>query len=262
MKALPLIVHAALRSHLAPRLATDAVLDLRGTTVLATGKASWAADKAKIVESVTRVATSKLAKDADLGDLISLLDQLDDVVDEIEEDAPEETDESDDIKPAAEDEDDEDKKKDEDDDDKKKKNPFGKDKKGAKDKEPALTPKQAKDAQMAQDAANARNVKIATDAAVAATTKRLNEVREAERFVAPWVGEVAAMDSAHDVYRFALDGLKVDVMGVTDTNALKLVLSAQPKPGDVPTARPARQAADSGARADMLKRFPGAGLLK
>lgn len=56
-------------------------------------------------------------------------------------------------------------------------------------------------------------------------------IRTAEREVEPFIGEVAAMDSAAAVYKLALDHLKVDLTGVPET-AYGAVLRTQPKPND------------------------------
>ena len=46
------------------------------------------------------------------------------------------------------------------------------------------------------------------------TIERMRAIRQAEREVAPILGEVAAMDSAEAVYKMALDALSVDLTGV------------------------------------------------
>jgi len=101
----------------------------------------------------------------------------------------------------------------------------------------------------------------AIKAATEATEKRVREtqksIHEAVAFVKPWVGEVSslAFDSAEAVYQGALSALGVKTEGVTDPAALKLVVSAQPKPG----AR--RQGAepialDAAAATSFAERFP------
>ena len=72
----------------------------------------------------------------------------------------------------------------------------------------------------------------AISTALAAERARAQAVRDAERDVRPWVGDMAlAFDSAAEVYTAALKGLGVDTRGITDARALKLVLDAQPKAG-------------------------------
>lgn len=91
----------------------------------------------------------------------------------------------------------------------------------------------------------------------AAVVSRMIAIREAEKAVRPWVGELAiAMDSADAVYRYALDTLGVDVEGI-HVSALPKILTMQPKPGDAPPRAP-RMAQDSKAIAGYYDRYPGA----
>ena len=70
-----------------------------------------------------------------------------------------------------------------------------------------------------------------------ATIAKLTAIRDAERDVRPWVGDIAIpQSSAEDVFRLALDTLKIDVKGV-HPDALRPILMAQPKPGDEPVRR-------------------------
>ena len=80
--------------------------------------------------------------------------------------------------------------------------------------------------------------KPAMDAAIAAAVKdaerkaieRARAVREAEKAVRPYVGDIAiACDSAEDVYRTALKSMGIDVKDV-HPSALRHVLDAQPRP--------------------------------
>jgi hypothetical protein len=82
-------------------------------------------------------------------------------------------------------------------------------------------------------------------------------VRDAEREVFPYVGEVVAMDSAADVYGFALETMNVDLAGVPKS-AYRAVLKALPVPG---SDRP-RIAQDAAPAADFGARFPTAHALK
>ena len=95
------------------------------------------------------------------------------------------------------------------------------------------------------------DVKAAMDAAVAGVRKTLLEAQQACHDVRPTVGDVMGMDSAADVYGFALDHLKVDRVGVTDATALRALYRAatraQPDPGQ-------RMAQDS---VSALQKFPG-----
>ena len=108
-------------------------------------------------------------------------------------------------------------------------------------------------------AATDRAVKIATDRAVQEavkiTTQRLNERGEAERFVRPWVGDVLGMDSAEDVYRFALEKMCQSIKGI-HPSAYRSILSLVPKPGDAPKA--ARVAMDGQQAKSFFERYPRA----
>jgi len=70
----------------------------------------------------------------------------------------------------------------------------------------------------------------AMKAAEVATIKRMNAVRDAERAVKPYVGElVMSFDSAAGVYRHALTALGVEITGV-HSSALPAILTMVPKP--------------------------------
>ena len=121
----------------------------------------------------------------------------------------------------------------------------------ATDKEPVVT-KAAMDAALA---------KTRTDAAADAMANA-RSIRDAERFVSPWVGDLAiAMDSAEAVHRAALDVLKVKHDG-KHPDALATMIEAQPKPGErnKPT-RLAQDAAVPGVKYDAVT-FPNSGRLK
>ena len=84
--------------------------------------------------------------------------------------------------------------------------------------------------------------------------RELREAEDARREVRPVVGDVLSMDSAAEIYGFALDHLKVDRVGVDAPTALRAlfkVASAQANPAPAP-----RIALD--AAAATLKQFPGA----
>jgi len=102
-----------------------------------------------------------------------------------------------------------------------------------------------------------RAIKLAQDRAV----QNQRSIREAERFVRPWVGDMA-MDARGpaDIYRAALRalGVKADKM---HPDALRPVLEAQPKP----SARVARErqiqiASDANVKVEgsFADRFPDA----
>lgn len=90
----------------------------------------------------------------------------------------------------------------------------------------------------------------------------LSAIRQAERDVAPHVGEITvAMDSAADVYRFALDAAKVDLTGV-HPSAFRAMVGMLPDPNATAPAREPRIAQDAAARDDFAARFPTAARLK
>jgi hypothetical protein len=106
-------------------------------------------------------------------------------------------------------------------------------------------------------------IKLATDEAVQravkATRQEMRSLAEAERFVRPWVGEVMAMDSAEDVFAFALDKLGVQTKGV-HPSAYRAMLTLVRKPGE----GQARMAQDGALRPDkgFAERFPNAGRVR
>lgn len=105
----------------------------------------------------------------------------------------------------------------------------------------------------AMDAAIAKAREGGATAAVA----RMNAIRQAERDVHPFVGEVAAMDSAEAVYKFALDAQGVDTTNM-DPVAFRHVLAALPKPGTAPAKVPTLAADAAGLVDDFKTRFPTA----
>jgi hypothetical protein len=105
----------------------------------------------------------------------------------------------------------------------------------------------------AMDAAVAQSRKDA----VAEATKNFQAIREAERAIRPYVGEVTkAFDSAGDVFKHALEALKVDIKGV-DASAYPAMLRLIPIPG---SKQPAKidLGMDASSTDDFNKRFPGA----
>lgn len=107
-------------------------------------------------------------------------------------------------------------------------------------------------------------VKLAEDSAVKRVSDNLNGIAEATAFVRPWVGELAlACDSAVAVYHAALKAIPgviaADVKDITDPNALRAVIKAQPLPGVRRSGEPVI-AADAAAAAakSYAERFPGA----
>jgi hypothetical protein len=87
------------------------------------------------------------------------------------------------------------------------------------------------------------------------------QVREAERFVRPWVGELA-MDAAHpdEVFRAALKAIGVAGADKMHRDALRPVLSAQPRPGSAVQGNGGRRvmATDAKPEGSFHDRFPDA----
>lgn len=98
--------------------------------------------------------------------------------------------------------------------------------KRARDADPEMKPEVTK---AAMDQAIAIATKTATDNAI----KTQNAIRDAEKAVRPYVGELAlAFDSADAVYRTALKMVGVEgVEGIKELAALQAILKAQPLPG-------------------------------
>lgn len=234
----------ALSLYLKPKLAQDAKIDLAPVLSKVTA-ANFATSKPAILTGLKKAAEGKLAKDSSIEDAAEVIEALADILPEEESDLAADEDETDDEdakKKVAEDEDDD----------------------GEDNKKPA----QAQDrlptdmvTKTAMDAAIAAAVKSATKSATAAAIKTQQEIREAERAVRSYVGDLAmAHDSADAVYRTALTSLGVDVDGI-HPSAFPAILKLQPKPGDTAPARKpiAQDAATSKAFED---RFPHANRLK
>jgi hypothetical protein len=101
-------------------------------------------------------------------------------------------------------------------------------------------------------------IRLAQDRAI----RNQRAIRDAERFVRPWVGDLA-MDAAGpaDIYRTALKALNVRGADTMHADALRPVLEAQPKPSRSAgrAARAPALAADAKpAGGSFLERFPEA----
>ncbi|TXH35295.1 MAG: DUF2213 domain-containing protein [Rhodospirillaceae bacterium] len=265
------LAHGALLTLLAPKLAQDAKIDLTPALAKVTGE-NFKDKKADIATAVKDVVKGKLAQDANLDDLTGLLDALEAV------ETPEAADADPDLLPGGNPDDDttmdsdlparlkeflkgkisdEDLAKidalcgapaaaDEDDDPDKKvpANPAQDEDEDEEKKDMVTKP--------AMDAAIAAAVKTATEKA----TQTQREIRDAERAVHPYVGNLAmAHDSAEGVYRTALKMLGVEVKDV-HASALPTILKLQPVPGSTP--KKATVAMDAAGAAEYAKEFPQA----
>ncbi|WP_174958557.1 DUF2213 domain-containing protein [Burkholderia aenigmatica] len=265
----------ALLAVLKPKLAADAALDL-DAVLAGVKRKNWLTKKPGIVAAIK----PHLAKDADLADVVELLDKLDG-------ENPDNDDVAlDDVDPKCEEIlamlrgkiSDEDLAQvqaklsapgaapaavDTPEDPEKPENPAAMDTPdqtpGAANANPAGEKKD-----MISKTAMDKAIKLAVDAARRDTAKevesstiaRIRGIQDAEEAVKPYVGKLAiAMDSAEEVYKAALELMKVDVKDV-HPSAYRAVLMAQPKPGDAPKHRIAQ---DSAADVNVvLEAFPGA----
>jgi uncharacterized protein len=193
-----LLASGAIRAYLAPKLAADAKIDVAPLVAGVTAK-NWAVQKPKLKTALDKALAGKLAQDADISGLALALDAVDDEGDEIAEDEEEEEDKE---KKVAEDEDE-------------------------SKPEPGVS-------KAAMDAAISTAVTKAAREAETATVARMLAIRETEKAVRPYVGQIeVAMDSAAAVYKLALDHLNVDVAGVPES-AYGAVLKAIPAPNAAP----------------------------
>jgi uncharacterized protein len=269
------LAKGALSVYLAPKLAQDAKLNFGAILSDVTAK-NFNALKPKLAERITAATKDKMAQDATLDDLTALLDTLERTPDGGPDDVTNMT--------VGDDEVDADMGED---DDNEAVKAFLKDKLSPEDHAKMCemmggTPAMAGDdppplpgkpevgggkdkkkeeplTKQAMDAAIASNVEAATKAAVAVTMARLGAVRDAERDVRPFIGDIAmAHDSAEAVYRSALDMVGVAHKDIKEVAALKAVLHAQPKPG---TRQPAPMATDAASAGKYATRFPNASRL-
>lgn len=224
-------VKAALGAYLRPLIAQDAAIGDLGALVRGVTAATFAQDQARIVKDVT--AKFSAADPETLAKVIKLAADA------------EPDDEKDDKKKPAEDEDEQ--REDESDEDYKKRMDA---KKQAADAE---EDDKKEKSTAAMDAA----IKTAVIAAEKATIQRMNAIRQAEKEVQPFIGEVVAQDSAEAVYKLALDHAKVDLTGV-HPSAYGAMVRMLAKPGDVKQPRVAMDAASAD---DFAKRYPTAGKL-
>ena len=115
--------------------------------------------------------------------------------------------------------------------------------------------------EQAEELQNGKAEKPAMDAALIAAKAekqamaKFNAIRKAERAVAPIVGEVAAMDSAEAVYRFAMDSVGINYKGVHPSAYHALIEMHQKAQKAV---QPVRVAMDAAATDALSKIMPNA----
>jgi 8-oxo-dGTP pyrophosphatase MutT (NUDIX family) len=268
------VAMGALMIALKPKLAQDAKIDLAPLFKGVTAK-NFKEKKIAIVEGVTTLTAGKLAQDASINDVAALLDSLEGVepAEAADNDAtgalpvvgkgPTETT----MDAGAEgvrqfltgrlsDEDiakvcsmiDGGGAADELDDDMTNKAPPALD----EDKEKEMVDKPAMDAAIAKAVADT----------TAQVTQNQREIRDAERKVRPYVGELAiACDSAEAVYRAALTALGLgEKIKTVHASALPTILEMQPLPDRRPKAPSV--AMDSAGAKSFAERFPEANRIK
>lgn len=260
------LLKVALTAHLKPKLAQDSVANLgKDLSALmgAVRAASFKKDKPQLAAAVKAKFQGKLAQDADLDDVIDLLDSLDgDVIDLSKDD--------DDIEPAI-----------------SLDSPLAEqirqlvgdklddagkqaleailakiepdtalDEGGDGNGDPAVPPKP----QPAVVDRTAMDAAIRT--AKADTVKQMNAIREAEKAVRPFVGDLTvALDSAEEVYKLALDAAQVDLTDVPPS-AYAALVRMLPKPGEAPVPPKTRIAQDAADSKAFSERFKHANRLK
>ena len=180
----------------------------------------------KLKALLTRVLDGKIAQDADPDEVVkSVMDSVEEVKQDEEAEKKAADEEAD--KKAAEDEEEDKKAADTDPDD--------------KAADTGTVTKEAMDAA----------IKIAVDQAVTRTKKDAAALAKAREDVAPLVGKVA-MDSAEDVYKFALDHAGVDTKGIHPSAYASIVSLV--KQGNKPKQK--SMATDSAAQTGMLSILP------
>jgi len=254
----------ALLAYLRPKMAADASIDLDPIVSKLDFK-NFKESKVSVFAELRKELDGKLAKDAKIDDLTKSLDAMEDddtAEDDWDDDNDKKKKDEDDAEDAAEEDLDDEKASAGEKEAEKKKQSAVKADKRAKDK--AAKDKAAKDAE--EDDKDSKGggekgesiTKGAMDAAIANVRKEQRELREAERFVAPYVGEIAiACDSAEQVHRAALKILGVKNAEKVHASALTTLISMHP----TISARKrdnATLAADAAPSDDFLTRFPDA----
>jgi hypothetical protein len=272
------VAQGALFAYLNPKLAADAQIDLTPVFIGVNAK-NFAEKKAAIIADLQRLTTGKLAKDAKIDDVTGLLDKLekeqapaeDNSIPEIDkdnktaagnDDAETEEEKAARMEKRANDKKAKDAKMAK---DKKAKDDFPDDLKDKDDKKKAddaalQAAKDAAEKDMVSKPAMDEAIKTAVAQATASALKVASDIREAERDVRPYVGELTiAMDSAASVYRGALKVLgdkEVDTV-FKDATApmLAAVLHRYPKAGEKAPRTP-KLAMDAASVKGTAERYP------
>lgn len=280
------IVHGAIVAYLAPKLAQDAKVDLAPAFEGVSHK-NFAKSRAKLVTEVTKLVEGKLAKDAKLADLPGVLMAFDAM--ETEEEKDKAKDESDkekekaaedkaardesmeklkmirdsmsakDFKAACDELDDDMDAEDEKDDDEEKDKDKAKDK--ATDKAKDKAKDKARDEK--EEPVDKKAMDQALDKAIEGERQRARAVRDAERFVRPWVGDIAiACDSASDVFKTALEMRGKSVKDIPPSvGAYRAILEMMPKAGEQRQGS-SRVAMDAASTKSFAEMYPDANKIK
>lgn len=233
-------MRAALGAYLRPLLAQDGDIPQLRAIVRGNKRPDFLAMDAK------SVFAGKL--DIDVAALTRVLTLA---ADEADEDmAGDEDDETPEEKAAREKKEAKDKAKDEDKDDDKKKADDSDD---DDDKKKKADDEEEDDKKDKDKKANDAAIRHAADSARKGALSEFRAIRQAEQDVHPLVGAVVAMDSAEEVYRFALDSIGVASKGIHASALPALVSMAKER-----TTKPARVAMDASTAGDFAKRFPTA----
>ncbi|MVW80185.1 DUF2213 domain-containing protein [Bordetella sp. 02P26C-1] len=232
-------VAGALRAYLRPKLAQDAKIGDLGPIVRGLTPKNISIEKPRLLRAVQSRMQGKLAQDADLEDLAQVIDTFCDE----KEDTTLAGDDEADVDPA-------DPQKEAlatDDELMGKLRELIAAKLGEEEAERVMTalgeptsandsdpdPDNPKDPEMVSKTAMDAALKKAADEATVAAVQRLQAMHTAEKEVRSLVGEVAAMDSAEAVYKFALDSRGVDLTGVHPSafrSLVKMLVSQESTP--------------------------------
>ena len=256
-----MFLQGACLALIAPKLAMDAKVDLTGAFKGVSAK-TRGKDASKLAAAIVKAATPKLAQDEalDVEDVVKIINAVDGnagtAPTEDEDDIPE---------PSPEDEDD----------------GLVNDGDDALSKVMAFLEGKLSDEDMAELGAlvngggaadeeledpnaeakpEAKPVAMDAAAIKRSVMREQQAIREAEKLVAPHIGEVSvAMDSAAAIYKLALDNAGIDLTGVP-TSAYKAMVGMLPAPADAGAA-PVMAADRKGAVKSFEERFPTANTL-